>query len=111
MAMTNSEALKAQCKLICDTCYVDSDVVDLALLNAGINGDSIAVANDPQMIRAALTIVKGWVETGRTESGISVSVNIDSIKRSMAYWCGIAGIDVSEFVDGTVTLESGTELW
>ena len=111
MAMTNSEALRAQCKLICDTCYVDSDVVELALLNAGIDGEATAAANDQQIIRAALTIVRGWVETGRSESGISVSVDVESVKRSMAYWCNVAGIDVSEFVDGTVTLESGTELW
>ena len=109
--MTNSEVLRAQCKLICDTCYVDSDVVSLALLNAGVDGEATATANDPVIIRAALSIVRGWVETGRSEGGISVSVDVASVKRSMAYWCGVAGIDVSEFVDGTVTLENGTELW
>lgn len=40
MAMTNLEALRAQCKLICNTCYVDSDVLQLALHNAGIDTES-----------------------------------------------------------------------
>ena len=37
MAKTNLEALKAQCKLICNTCYVDEDVARLVLQNAGLD--------------------------------------------------------------------------
>jgi hypothetical protein len=111
MAMTNSEALRAQCKLICDTCYVDSDVIELTLMNAGVEGETIATQNDPRIIRAALTIVRGWVETSRAEGGISVSIDTDKVKRSMVYWCGVAGIDASEFVDDMKTIENGSQLW
>ena len=111
MAMTNSEALRAQCKQICNTCYVDDDVLSLALLNTGLDGELTATANDPQIIRAALTIVRGWVETSRSEGGISASINVDAVKRSMAYWCSVAGLDASEFVDDCFTMESGAELW
>lgn len=111
MAMNNSEALRAQCKTICNTCYVDSDVLRLALLNAGIDGEAEASANDPQIIRAAITIVKGWAETGRSEGGISVSIDTAAIDGSIRYWCGVAGLDASEFDVDTVTLESGSEMW
>ena len=109
--MTNSEALRAQCKLICNTCYVDDDVLNLALHNAGISAESEATANDPAIIRAAIVIVKGWAETSRTENGISASVDTAAVKRSIAYWCNAAGLDASEFVDDTTTLESGSDLW
>lgn len=111
MAMTNLEALRAQCKLICNTCYVDSDVLQLALHNAGIDGDSEAAAKDPAIIREAIVIVKGWVETSRSESGISASIDADAIRTSIIFWCGEAGLDVSEFVDETITLDSGSDLW
>lgn len=111
MAMTNLEALRAQCKLICNTCYVDSDVLQLALYNAGIETDGTATAKDPEIIRTAIVIVKGWVETSRTENGISASVDAASIRNSIIYWCSEAGLDASEFVDETITLDSGSDLW
>lgn len=111
MAMTNLEALRAQCKLICNTCYVDSDVLQLALHNAGIDTDAEATVKDPAIIREAIVIVKGWVETSRSENGISASIDVAAVKNSIMFWCGEAGLDASEFVDGTITLDSGSDLW
>lgn len=109
--MTNSEALRAQCKFICNTCYVDTDVLSLALLNAGISDDDTATPNDPAIIRAAILIVKGWVETSRSENGISTAIDMPTLKNSIIFWCGEAGLDASEFVDDIVTIESGSDLW
>ena len=39
MERTNLEALRAKCKLICDTCYVDDDVLIDVLCDAGIDPD------------------------------------------------------------------------
>lgn len=111
MALTNSEALRAQCKLICNTCYVDSDVLQLVLHNAGMEADATATANDPEIIRQAILIVKGWIETSRSENGISVSIDMDAVKNNILFWCGKAGLDASEFVDDIVTLENGSDLW
>lgn len=111
MAMTNLEALRAQCKLICNTCYVDSDVLTLSLLNAGIDADGEAAAKDPEIIRTAIVIVKGWVETSRSENGISTAIDMPTLKNSIIFWCGEAGLDASEFVDNIVTIESGSDLW
>lgn len=110
--MKNSEALRAQCKLICNTCYVDADVLRLALLNAGIAEDDTATPNDPQIIRTAILIVKGWVETSRAENGISAVIDKDAVKNNILFWCGQAGLDASEFLsDDIVTLDNGSDYW
>lgn len=111
MAKTNLEALKAQCKLICNTCYVDEDVARLVLQNAGLDADSEPLANNPDIIGAAILIVKGWVETSRSENGISASVDIDSVKKSIVFWCGKAGLDASEYVDDLVVIDNVSNMW
>ena len=109
--MTNLDALKAQCKLICNTCYVDKDVLLLTLESAGLDMEAEAETNSPDLIRAAILIVKGWIETSRTENGISTATDMASVRNNIAYWCGVAGLDASEFVDGITTLENGSDLW
>lgn len=111
MAKNNLEALKAQCKLICNTCYVDDDVARLVLLNAGLKEDESPTANNPELVKAAILIVKGWVETSRSENGISVSVDVASIKKSIVFWCGQCGLDASEYVDDLVVIDNGSNLW
>lgn len=111
MAMTNLEALKAQCKLICNTCYVDNDVAVLSLFNAGIDATAEARANNPDIVSAAILIVKGWVETSRSENGISVSVEIESVKKNIIFWCNKYGLDASEYVDDIVVIDNGSNLW
>ena len=85
MAMNNLEALKAQCKLICNTCYIDDDVARLVLQNAGLDAEGAPSANDPDIVSAAILVVKGWIETSRSENGISVSVDISGIKKNMVW--------------------------
>lgn len=111
MAKTNLEALKAQCKLICNTCYVDEDVARLVLQNAGLDAESEPSANNPDIVRAAILIVKGWVETSRSENGISASVDVESVKKGIVFWCGRAGLDVSEYVDNLTVIDNGSNLW
>lgn len=108
--MTNLDALKAQCKLICNTCYVDDDVAMLTLQNEGLYADEDALPYDPCIIRSAIVIVKGWVENSRTEGGISVSCNNEEIRQSIAYWCKKADIDASEFLDLTI-VDNGSNMW
>lgn len=111
MVMTNLEALKAQCKLICNTCYVDDDVARLSLFNAGIEEGANATANNPDIVRCAILIVKGWVETSRSENGISVSADEESIRKSIIFWCNKSGLDASEYVDDIVVIDNGSNLW
>ena len=109
--MKNLEALKAQCKLICNTCYVDDDVVRLTLFNSGLDADSEAVANNPDIVRAAIVIVNGWAETSRSENGISASVDMASVKKNILFWCNRAGLDASEFVSDMAIVEDGSNMW
>ena len=111
MAKNNLEALKAQCKLICNTCYVDDDVARLVLQNAGLDAESEPSANNPDIIRAAILVVRGWIETSRSENGISASANVEGVKRSIMFWCGKAGLDTSEYVDDLVVIDNGSNMW
>ena len=111
MANNNLEALKAQCKLICNTCYVDDDVARLTLFNAGLNADKQPTANDPEIVRCAILIVKGGVETSRSEGGVSVSVNEEGVKKSIIFWCKKAELDASEYVDDLAVIDNGSNLW
>lgn len=111
MAKNNLEALKAQCKLICNTCYVDDDVARHVLFNAGLDAESAPTANNSDIVSAAILIVKGWVETSRSENGISASVDPENVKKNIIFWCGKAGLDASEFVDDMTVLEDGSDLW
>lgn len=111
MAKNNLEALKAQCKLICNTCYVDEDVARLVLFNAGLDADGEPTANNPDIVSAAILIVKGWVETSRTENGISTSIDVENVKNNIVFWCGKAGLDASEYVDDMTVIDDGSKLW
>ena len=43
--------------------------------------------------------------------GISTAIDMAAVKNSIMFWCGEAGLDASEFVDDTITLDSGSDLW
>ena len=109
--VTNSDAVRAKCKLICNTCYVDNYVLAATLLDAGLSADSEAEPNNPKIVECAILIVKGWVETSRSEGGISTSIDADKLQQNIMFWCNRAGLDASEFVDGLVTVENGSDLW
>lgn len=111
MSRTNLEALKARCKVICNTCYVDTDAAEDILIREGLEPDNTD-GDDNSITKCAIVIVKGWIETSRTDNGISASINYAAVKNSIAYWCGQCGLDASEFLDGElVTIEDGSDMW
>lgn len=109
--LTNSEAVRAKCKLICNTCYVDSDVLKVTLSDAELNANATATPNDPKIVECAILIVKGWVETSRSENGISTAIDMDKLEQNILFWCNRVGLDASEFLDSLVTVENGSDLW
>lgn len=109
--LTNSDAVRAKCKLICNTCYVDSDVLAATLSDVGLEADVTATPNDPLIVECAILIVKGWVETSRSENGISTSIDKDKLEQNILFWCNRAGLDASEFLNDLVTVENGSDLW
>jgi hypothetical protein len=108
-----SEAVRAKCKLICNTCYVDDDVVNDILLDHGLEPDDTAQPDKvAAIVECAILIVKGWVETSRSEGGISTSINIESVKNNILFWCGRCGLDASEYLsDELSSIEDGSKLW
>lgn len=109
--LTNSEAVRAKCKLICNTCYVDDDVLNATLIDAELQPTGIATPNSPKIVECAILIVKGWVETSRSEGGISASIDKDKLEQNILFWCNRAGLDASEFLDSLVVVENASDRW
>lgn len=104
MERTNLEALRAKCKLLCNTCYVDTDVLIDVLWENGINPEGQDTPSDVRLIKAAILVVKGWVETSRSEGGISTSINREALERNILFWCRRYGLDASEFLSDSMTV-------
>ncbi len=111
--MTNLEAIRSQCKLICNTCYVDDDVIALIATNNSIDPTGEYTSDDvTKVVTCAILVVRGWVETSRSEGGISVAVDQDKIEQNLLFWCNRYGLDSSELLDGSLsTIENGSQLW
>ncbi len=110
MSRTNLEALKARCKVICNTCYVDNDAAEDVLWREGFSAEDCSI-DDTTLTKCAILIVKGWVETSRTDNGISASINPETLKANIRYWANEAGLDASEFLDELTIIEDGSHLW
>lgn len=109
---SNQEACRAKCKLICNTAYVDLDVLRDVLIDNGIDPDGTATAASADLMRCAILIVKGWVETSRSEGGISTSINYEAVRKNILFWCGQYGLDADELLaDSLSSIESGSMLW
>lgn len=116
MERTNLEALRAKCKLICNTCYVDGDVLADVLLGKGIDPWEDAGPADESagavLTDAAITIVLGWVETSRSEGGISTSIDRDALEKNILFWCRRYGLDASEYLSESMTVvQDGSETY
>ncbi len=109
---SNLEVCRAKCKLICNTCYVDLDVLKDILVDNGLDPDATAEDNSVTIMRCAILVVRGWVETSRSEGGISTSINHAAVKKNILFWCGQYGLDADELLgDDLSTIESGSHLW
>ena len=113
MERTNLEALRAKCMLICDTCYVDDDVLIDVLCDAGIDPDGEASGTSAaQLVECAIPVVKGWVETSRSEGGISVSIDREAVEKNILFWCQRYGLDASEYLSDSMTvIQDGSEMY
>ncbi len=112
MERTNLEALRAKCKLICDTCYADDDVLIDVLCDNGINPSGNAVPMDVEIVKAAIIVVKGWVESARSEGGINVSINREAVEKNILFWCQRFGLDASEYLSDCMTVvQDGSDMY
>lgn len=110
--MNNLNALRSLCNAIANTFYPDNKTIELVLFNEGINAQAEATPKDVTLFRLAIRLIFGYVESSRSENGVSTSVREDAIKESIRVWCGIYGLDADEEMSDYVReIEDGTHLW
>lgn len=116
--MTNLECLRARCKLICNTCYADHDVMEAALQLHALDPHSDYNTTDDRSITiCALDIVGGWVETARSEGGsrshggISVSTHIEAAERSMMRWIRRYDLSPTDFGLESSSIDNASDRW
>ena len=107
--MTNLSAVKSLCNAIANTFYPDDATIELALF---IPAQGEATPKDPETFRVAVALVMGYVESSRSENGVSTSVMADAAKESIRYWCNIYGLDADEVLGDYVrVIDNGTHYW
>lgn len=111
--MNNLSATRSLCNAIASTFYPDNETISLALFNDGIEAQDEATPKDPRIFRVAARLVMGYVESSRSEGGVSTSVlSEDAIKHSLAVWCNNYGLSAEEELSGYLrVIEDGTHLW
>lgn len=110
--MNNLKALSSLCNAIANTFYPDNSTIELVLINEGIDPQAEATPKDETLFRVAICLVMGYVESSRSENGISTSVREDAIKESIKYWCNIYGLDAEDFIPESLRIiEDGSKLW
>lgn len=110
--MNNIEALRTLCNAIANTFYPDTATLEFALFNQSVDAQAEAVPKDPEIFRTAVGLVKGYVESSRSEGGISTSVMQDAVEKSLVYWCNFYGLDVAdELSDFVRVIDDGSTMW
>ena len=110
--MKNLKALSSLCNAIANTFYPDNSTMELMLFNEGINPDDEATPKDERIFRVAVHLVKGYVESSRSEGGVSTSVKEDAIKESLIYWCDYYDVNADEVLSDTMrVIEDGSNMW
>lgn len=96
--MTNIEALRTLCNAIANTFYPDDATLEFALFNEGIDPNADATPKDESIFRVAVGLVRGYIESSRSENGISTSVMQDAVEKSLMYWCNVYGVDAEDVI-------------
>lgn len=109
--MDNLKALRGLCNAICNTFYPDRGAMEMMLFNEGIDSDAEATPKDEKLFRVAVRLVRGYVESSRTENGVSTSVREDAINENIKLWCEDYGLDADDYLISVKTIENGSNLW
>ena len=102
--MTNLDAIRALCTKICSGFYPDQNVLEFTLL------DKNFIPKDVELVKAAISVVKGMTENSHSESGISDGWDADRINKSISAICREYNIDSSDFVEES-SVSDGSNQW
>lgn len=108
--MTNLEALKATCNAICNTFYPDNSTLKLMLFNEGVNPELNATPKDVTIVKIAIKMAMGFVESGKSIGGVSTSNLENAVNNSISKWCTEYGLNASEFINIT-KITNGSNRW
>lgn len=109
--MDNLTALRSLCNAICNTFYPDGQTMALLLFNEGIEASDNAAPKDPQLLKLAIRLVQGYVESSRTELGVSTAINTDKVNDNIRRWCADYGLDADDYLTSLKVIENGSNLW
>jgi len=110
--MNNLRALSTLCNAIANTFYPDKATLETILFNEGIEAEADATPKDPAIFRCAARLIHGYVESSRSENGVTTAVREDAIKESLLYWCNYYGLDAEEELDDYArVIKDGSNLW
>lgn len=109
--MDNLSALKGLCNAICNTFYPDVATAELMLFNEGINATKEASPKDATLLKVAITLVRGYVESSRTENGVSTSVDSAKVDKNIKFWCNEYGLDAEDYMLSVKSIEDGSNRW
>lgn len=108
--MKNIEALKTTCNALANTFYPDEATLQLTLFNEGIEPQGAAQPKDKTILRLAIRLVMGYVESSRNEGGISTAVRDNAIAKSIRSWCDEYGLDADDILSGS-SIEDISHMW
>ena len=108
--MDNLTALRGLCNASCNTFYPDNSTMTLLLFNEGLSAEDTARPKDVVLLTIAIKLVLGYVESSRSEGGVSVGIDSKRVKENIKRWCDDYGLDAEDFLP-LKTIESGTHLW
>lgn len=110
--MNNLRALSTLCNAIANTFYPDKATLEMTLFNEGIDAEADATPKDPNIFRCAVRLIHGYIESSRSENGVTTAVREDAVKESLLYWCNYYGLDAEdELSDYVRVIENGSNLW
>jgi hypothetical protein len=86
--------------------------MEFALFNASINAEEEATPKDVALFRVAVQLVRGYIETSRSENSVSTSIDADALTQSIAFWCNEYGVDADDVLsDSLRVIQNGSNLW
>lgn len=109
--MDNLTATSYLCTAICSSFYPDDRAVEIAIFNANMLATDEAIPRDPNIFKIAVSLVRGYVESSRSEGGVSVGVSRNAVEDAIKAWAKDYGVDEEEIALKPKTIENGSLMW
>lgn len=109
--MTNLEALRALCTRIASTFYVDRNVMEQAMIDYNIDRDAEYTAEDINIIKCALELVQGFVNTLQIEGDTHNNTYWEAVKANIIRITNKYGLDPDSYITISSTVSDMSLKW